>query len=359
MLSTPKKRSFFTRELLHWNARFNHRDMPWKHEKDPYKIWLSEIILQQTRVEQGREYYNRFVHAYPTVEQLAVAKDDDVYKLWEGLGYYSRCKNLLHTAREIVNKYAGVFPKTHEEIIQLKGIGPYTAAAITSFAFQLPYAVLDGNVMRILSRYFGISTAIDSTEGKKELATLANSLLDTDAPGIYNQAIMDFGATICKPKQPVCSNCLLAENCTAFANGDTQGYPVKEKKVKQSSRWMYYFIAGYNDNYFIRKRTEKDIWFQLYEFVLIETNDKKSIAQILKLNAYKQLMPSTASITNTSEVYSHKLTHQTLHVVVVEAHLQAGTKLNGYQLTARSQLKKLAFPKILSLHVEKMGKTKP
>ena len=192
--------------------------MPWKHEKDPYKIWLSEIILQQTRVEQGREYYNRFVHAYPTVEQLAVAKDDDVYKLWEGLGYYSRCKNLLHTAREIVNKYAGVFPKTYEEIIQLKGIGPYTAAAIASFAFQLPYAVLDGNVMRILSRYFGISTAIDSTEGKKELATLANSLLDTDAPGIYNQAIMDFGATICKPKQPVCTNCLLAENCTAFAN---------------------------------------------------------------------------------------------------------------------------------------------
>jgi A/G-specific adenine glycosylase len=356
-MSTSKKGSFFTRELLHWNTRFNHREMPWKDEKDPYKIWLSEVILQQTRVEQGREYYNRFVHAYPTVKQLAAAKDDDVYKLWEGLGYYSRCKNLLLTARAIVKNYHAVFPKTYDELLSLKGIGPYTAAAIASFAFQLPYAALDGNVMRILSRYFGISTAIDSTEGKKELAILANLLLDKDDPGTYNQAIMDFGATICKPKQPVCSSCLLAENCTAFTDGEPHAYPVKEKKVKQSSRWLYYFIAGNKDKCYIRKRTEKDIWFQLYEFVLIETNNKKSLAQIQKLEAYKLLMPSTASITKISEVYTHKLTHQTLHIVFIEIRLQAGTRLYGYQLTARSQLKKLAFPKILSLYVEKMGKT--
>ena len=220
----------FTQILLNWHENENDRTMPWKGEKNPYKIWLSEIILQQTRVDQGMNYYLEFINKYPTVTDLALANDDDVFKLWEGLGYYSRCKNMLISARQIVNEYNGVFPADYDSILKLKGVGPYTAAAIASFAYDLPHAVLDGNVFRVLARYFGISTPIDGSEGKVYFAQLAKQLLHEGASASYNQAIMDFGATICTPKLPLCSVCVFNQQCEAFFNKKVQELPVKAKK---------------------------------------------------------------------------------------------------------------------------------
>jgi A/G-specific adenine glycosylase len=200
---------YFAAALLHWHSKDNTRDMPWKGEKDPYKIWLSEIILQQTRVEQGLSYYRRFVDAFPTISALATANETKVFKLWEGLGYYSRCKNLIATAKKINNEFGAVFPDQYQDILQLKGVGPYTAAAIASFAFDLPHAVLDGNVFRVLARYFGVAIPIDSTRGRHYFTQLANQLLDKRRPGIYNQALMDFGALVCKPQSPLCRQCPL------------------------------------------------------------------------------------------------------------------------------------------------------
>ena len=208
--------------------------MPWKGEKDPYKIWLSEIILQQTRVEQGWDYYLKFIKAFPTVKHLATAPEAQVFKLWEGLGYYSRCKNLIATAKIIHQQYKNVFPSTYNEILALKGIGPYTAAAIASFAFNLPYAVVDGNVLRVMARMFGVRQPIDSTRGKALLTSLANELLDKQLPGIYNQAIMDFGAVICKPALPLCGECILNKHCIAYISRTVNLLPVKEKKIKSA-----------------------------------------------------------------------------------------------------------------------------
>ncbi|HLA58283.1 MAG TPA: hypothetical protein VK622_05965, partial [Puia sp.] len=206
-------KELFTDRLLEWNKHQNIRSMPWKGIKDPYKIWLSEIILQQTRVEQGWSYYEKFVKAFPTIDDLARAPEEKVFKLWEGLGYYSRCKNLIHTARYISSELNGIFPDNYEDILLLKGIGPYTAAAISSFAFNEPRAVVDGNVQRVLSRYFGIAIPIDSLQGKKLFQELAQTLLDKSFAGIYNQEIMDFGAVVCKPQNPLCTQCVHQQNC--------------------------------------------------------------------------------------------------------------------------------------------------
>ena len=220
--------------------------MPWKGEKDPYKIWLSEIILQQTRVEQGLAYYTNFIKTFPTVHQLAKAPDEKVFKLWEGLGYYSRCRNLLATARFISKELKGKFPDNYESIKALKGIGPYTAAAISSFAYNLPHAVVDGNVFRVLARVFGISKSIDSTEGKKQFTVLAEELLDKNHPGLYNQAIMDFGAVICKPAAPLCDTCVFKKECYAFRHNKVNALPVKEKKINIKKRWFYYLVLEYS-----------------------------------------------------------------------------------------------------------------
>ena len=203
----------FTVKLLEWNAASNRREMPWKGEKDPYRIWLSEIILQQTRVEQGLKYYKNFIEAFPTVQELATAEEKKIFKLWEGLGYYSRCRNLIASAKMITSDFNGNFPNNYSDILKLKGVGPYTAAAISSFAFDEPQAVVDGNVQRVLARYFGVSTPIDSIVGKKFYQELAQSLLSNAQPSVYNQAIMDFGAVICKPQTPLCSTCIQREDC--------------------------------------------------------------------------------------------------------------------------------------------------
>lgn len=276
-------RNRFAALLLKWNLEENTRQMPWKGEKDPYKIWLSEIILQQTRVEQGLSYYNKFIKTFPDVHRLAKTPDEKIFKLWEGLGYYARCRNLIATARFISKELKGKFPGDYENIKALKGIGPYTAAAISSFAFNLPHAVLDGNVFRVLARVFGIAAPIDSAQGKKIFTSLADELLDKKQSGLFNQAIMDFGAVVCKPAAPVCSTCVFKKHCFAFLNNKVDDLPVKEKKISIRKRWFYYLVMEHQKKIAIRKRTEKDIWQNLYEFPLIETTNESNTETILQL----------------------------------------------------------------------------
>ena len=324
--------------------------MPWKGEKDPYRIWLSEIILQQTRVEQGLGYYHRFITTFPTVKHLAQAPEIKVFKLWEGLGYYTRCKNLLATAKYINDELQGKFPHKYEDILALKGIGPYTAAAIGSFAFNLPHAVVDGNVFRVLSRYFGISIPIDSTDGKKIFSVLANDLLDGKNPGAYNQAIMDFGAVVCKPKLPLCKSCLLNRHCVAFLQGMVQQLPVKEKAITKRTRWFYYLIIEYNGEVYVRKRGAKDIWENLYEFVLLESREPlllenfKPVKEMLGKNQFE--------VKHISAFYKQLLTHQTIRGQFISLTITQPVALEGYKRVGKKALQKLPFPKFISNYLK-------
>ena len=304
---------FFTEKLLEWHRSGNLREMPWKGIKDPYKVWLSEIILQQTRVEQGLPYYEKFIQKYPDIFSLAKAKDVSVMKLWEGLGYYSRCRNLLHTARFIVQHHNGVFPQNYDELLQLKGIGSYTASAIASFCFNLPYAVLDGNVFRVLSRFGGIDIATDSTEGKKVFTEMAFTFLDKTNPGAYNQAIMDFGATICKPAAPSCAVCPMQQQCKAYLKGKVNLLPVKEKVILNKVRWFNYLIFSFQNKRLVQQRLMKDIWQELYEYFLIETGSNmlwthQSI--ILLLKSQLNIDESHIKRLKFSAADPQKLTHQ-------------------------------------------------
>jgi A/G-specific adenine glycosylase len=343
------KKKYFTKSLLRWNQSVNDRPMPWKGEKDPYKIWLSEIILQQTRVEQGWDYYNKFVTAFPSVKKLAEASETKVFKLWEGLGYYSRCKNLIATAHTIVKVYKAKFPDKYEQILELKGVGPYTAAAIASFAFNLPYAVVDGNVFRVLSRYFGYSTPIDSSEGKKLFTQLAETLLDKNQPGIYNQALMDFGAVVCKPKLALCTTCPLKGKCVAFENKTVDQLPVKEKKITKKTRWFYYVVAEFEDKVLLRKRAAGDIWENLYEFILEEKSEPIDFDQLKKLNSIKQISGKDKIVLDwVSTVYAQKLTHQTICGQFIKIKLSAPPVLDGYSLVSKKVLATLPFPKFIA-----------
>jgi A/G-specific adenine glycosylase len=339
----------FTRRLLQWNKSSNKRAMPWKGEKDPYKIWLSEIILQQTRVEQGWSYYEKFIAAFPTIIHLAKANEEKVFKMWEGLGYYSRCKNLIATARKIASDYKGKFPTTYDEIIALPGIGPYTASAISSFAFNAPHAVLDGNVQRIIARYFGITTPVDTTEGKKLYQNLAQSLLHHDEPGIYNQAIMDFGAVICKPQNPLCQECVQQQECEGFRQKVVTQLPVKQKAIIRKERWFYYFIIEHKGKWYIKQRTDKDIWENLFEFVLFES--PAVVENItLKLPFLKKLVNGQqCHIESISRMYRQQLTHQTIHGRFIKVHVQeALPSLSKFLLVDKKQLSKYAFPRVIT-----------
>ena len=347
------EKKYFTTKLLEWNKTVNDRPMPWKGEKDPYKIWLSEIILQQTRVEQGWDYYNNFVAAFPTIDKLAKAPEKTVFKLWEGLGYYTRCKNLIATAKHIVKEYKGKFPNEYEFILALKGVGPYTAAAIASFAYNLPYAVVDGNVFRVLSRYFADKTPIDSTEGKRKFTLIANELLDKKLPGIYNQSLMDFGAVVCKPKLPSCIKCPLQNNCVAYAKGLVNVLPVKEKKIAQKVRWMYYLIIENGDKTYVRKRGGKDIWENLYEFVLLEMPCAIDAAALKKTNDFKAIIGKHQfSVETVSKLYSQKLTHQTIHGQFITLRLKKPAILAGYEQVSRQEIVTLPFPKFIISYLQ-------
>jgi A/G-specific adenine glycosylase len=351
-LQKPDKKRF-TPLLLKWNKDKNTRQMPWKGEKDPYKIWLSEIILQQTRVEQGLNYYNRFIATFSSIHDLANAKDEKVFTLWEGLGYYTRCRNLLHTARFISKELKGKFPDNYDDIKNLKGIGPYTAAAISSFAFNLPYAVVDGNVFRVLARFFGINTATDTTEGKNKFTALANELLDKKLPGIYNQAIMDFGAVICKPAAPLCLICTLKKHCAAFLQNNVDKLPVKEKKISIKKRFFYYLIFEHKNTVAIQQRTEKDIWQQLFEFKLIETNTETGYKQILKkIEKEGLLIRNEYEVKSVSPVMKQQLSHQLIKgrfiTLTVTKKPAAG---KGMKWVLKSSLKKYAFPQFINQYL--------
>ena len=347
----------FTKLLLKWHLEQNRRQMPWKGEKDPYKIWLSEIILQQTRVDQGLAYYEEFIKTFPTIQHLARATDEKVFKLWEGLGYYTRCRNLLATARFIVNEKSGEFPNTYENIKALKGIGPYTAAAISSFAFNLPYAVVDGNVFRLLSRLFGIHKPIDSTDGKKYFSILARDLLDKSQPALYNQAIMDFGAIVCKPVAPLCNSCPLNKNCTAFCNRVVDQLPVKEKKVSVKKRWFYYFLLEHKNEIAIQQRLGRDIWQQLFEFPKLESsnvmNQKNVLADAEKKGMLQQ---GNFSIVDISPLLKQQLSHQLITGQFFAIRLFRKPLHQNWIWVKREKLEQFAFPGIINQYFQ-LGET--
>lgn len=344
----------FTQTLLSWHTQTNTREMPWKGEKDPYKIWLSEVILQQTRVAQGWNYYNRFINTYPTLQHLAEAKDQEVFKLWEGLGYYNRCKNLLYTAREIVKVHSGKFPDEYEAILALKGVGPYTAAAIASFAYNLPYAVVDGNVFRVLARFFGIAEPIDTTSGKQRFTTLATEVLAKKQAGLYNQAIMDFGATVCKPFAPICSSCPLQKKCTSFQKGIVNQLPIKEKILLRKNRFFYYFIFENGGKYLVHQRTASDIWQNLFEFYLLETEELVNWDQLISQAWLReQLGIQQACVRQISPVSVQQLTHQQIKGQFIHVQLKKiPAFLQKHQWQSLNTLRSLPFPKFITQYLD-------
>jgi A/G-specific adenine glycosylase len=304
------------RKLITWYEE-NKRSLPWRDTKDPYKIWLSEVILQQTRVAQGLQYYHRFVEQYPTVQSLASAKEQDVLRLWQGLGYYTRARNLHKGAKKVVDEYNGVFPSTFIELQKIPGIGSYTAAAIASISFREKVAVVDGNVFRVLARIFGIDEDILSGQGKATFFKLANELISPEEPDTFNQAIMEFGALQCVPKNPVCEICIFKKQCIAY-NSDLQALlPVKAKKAKVRKRYFYYFVISKEKKLLMRQRGGKDIWQGLHDFFVIEREKPVSLEKLLKgktgLNHVKKI-PSE----NISLVYKHVLSHQMLLATFIE-----------------------------------------
>jgi A/G-specific adenine glycosylase len=355
MKTGTAQKTFFTETLQYWHQHENFRILPWKKSNDPYKIWLSEIIMQQTRVEQGTPYYERFVKNYPTIFHLANADDEAVFRLWQGLGYYNRCKNLLATARHIAFKRDGKFPEKYEEVLQLKGVGTYTAAAIVSFAFGAPYAVVDGNVQRVLARFFGIDTPIDSTEGKKLFQSLAQELLDKKNPAAHNQSIMDYGAMVCKPTNPLCDECLLNAHCFAYRKNVTTLLPVKAKKIAIKKRFFTYLLFECNDAVWLCKREAKDIWNNLYEPFLLEAK------HLLTEKEVRSFLP-TQNITNyilqTHEKFTQKLSHQTIETqfysirIINKKNVSFSKRGNWVSI---NDLKTLAFPKTIVSFFDRLG----
>lgn len=301
--------------LLDWYVRHG-RDLPWRRTRDPYRIWLSEVILQQTRVAQGMDYYLRFTERFPDVGSLAAAPEDEVLKLWQGLGYYSRARNLHAAARQVVERFGGVFPRTYDEVRSLRGVGDYTAAAVCSAAYDTPCAVLDGNVFRVLARLFDIDAPIDSTAGKRAFAELAQAQLDIRRPGRYNQAVMDFGALQCTPAQPGCDACPLAARCLALAAGTVVQRPVKQGKTKVRDRWFNYLHVTCGGRTLLRRRGERDIWQGLYEFPMIETDHAADFSELTDSEGFRTLLGGVEwRLLRSVGMAKHQLSHQTLHAV--------------------------------------------
>jgi len=303
----------FSKILLNWYQQ-NKRELPWRDEDDPYKIWVSEIILQQTRIAQGWDYYLRFVERFPSVSRLAEASEDEVLKYWQGLGYYSRARNLHAGAKYIMETHRGVFPKNHAEILKIKGVGEYTAAAVASLAFRQPFPAIDGNAFRVLTRIFGIETPIDTNAGKKEITDLAMQLIDLQRPDLFNQAVMDFGSLQCTPAVPKCEDCCFASFCLAKKQNLTALLPVKSQKNNVKTRYFYYLHLVADKKNYICRRSAKDIWQGLYEFPLIES--AKSLSQDAVLghaDTLHLLKNCKWVLENSTPIYKHQLTHQTIY----------------------------------------------
>lgn len=341
----------FPLDIYQWYS-INKRDLPWRKTNDPYKIWISEIILQQTRIAQGINYYNRFVDEFPTVFELANASEDQVLRLWQGLGYYTRARNLHFTSKVIVEKFNGVFPTDFETILSLKGIGYYTAAAIASIAFNLPHATVDGNIYRVLTRFFGISTPIDSEQGKSEIQHIATSILPETDAGFHNQALMEFGALQCLPKSPDCFSCPLISSCYAVNNNVVEQLPVKTKKIKQTTRYFNYYIIESNNSLLLEKRTGNDIWKNLHQFPLIESERELTDLEILNLKI-PFLECETINIISVSPTVKHVLTHQNIYARFI--HIETETDClnhNNFIRVNKKDIYKFAVPKLLEKYLK-------
>lgn len=335
-----------TRQIYHWYSQ-NKRDLPWRETSDPYKIWISEIILQQTRVAQGTDYYHRFIEKFPTIVDLAKASEDDVLKLWQGLGYYTRARNLHTTAKKIVTNFDGKFPSDYKTILSLKGIGSYTAAAIASIAFGLPYPAIDGNIYRVLSRYFGISTPIDSNNGKKEFQEIAEALMPAQNAGFHNQAFMEFGALQCTPKSPDCPNCPLLETCFAAQNKLVDQLPVKSKKTKQRTRYFLYILIEDGDFIYLEKRKDNDIWKNLYQLPIVESDEKFTDQQILALDT-PFIQSRESVLKSVSAQKKHILSHQIIFARMVHIELKNKELLNEKLVRVnKKDISKFAVPKLI------------
>lgn len=333
-------------DIIEW-YNTNKRDFPWRNTKNPYFIWLSEIILQQTRALQGLPYYIQFTEQYPTVNHLANASLDEVLKTWQGLGYYSRARNLHTTAKYISEELNGVFPSSYSEIIKLKGIGPYTAAAIASFAFNEKKAVVDGNVYRVLSRYFADATPIDSSEGKNKFQQLADELISSKNPDLFNQATMELGATVCAPKNPTCTVCPIEINCISKQENQQGNFPVKTKKTKIKDRFLTYFIFKQNEKYIVKQRVNKDIWEGLFDFPVLD-----SPTPILEEEINEYLKKRTqAPITHLSSAYKHLLSHQKLMVQFVHVNNHPELVMNEFTVT---NFEEIALPRIIDKYLEQL-----
>ena len=338
----------FSSEIIAWYHQ-HKRDLPWRHTTDPYVIWLSEVILQQTRVAQGLPYFYRFLTHYPNVAAFAAASEEEILVHWQGLGYYSRARNMHHAAKTVVAEYDGVFPHRYDDLVRLKGIGTYTAAAIASFAANEAKAVLDGNVFRVLARYFGIEEPINSSKGKKLFAMLADEMLDRTCPGLYNQAVMEFGAIQCKPASPDCGNCVLRTDCRALLNGQVAQLPVKLKAKASRNRYFNYFVVRKGDQIVMQKRAKGDIWENLYELPLVETPHPVDIPELAVNPEVIDAFGEKADLKLIGEPVKHVLSHQNLFAQFVEVTLQKPLdekKISGNYVFIKD-LGTLAKPKLM------------
>lgn len=339
----------FSSDLLMWYDK-NYRKLPWRETKNPYHIWLSEIILQQTRVEQGLPYYYKFTETFKDVFALAYAKEEQVLKLWQGLGYYSRGRNLHAAAKIIAIDYSGNFPQTFDAIKKLKGIGDYTAAAIASFAFNKPHAVVDGNVYRVLSRLFLIKTPVNSTEGKKIFAATADELLDKKNPAKFNQAIMELGALVCKPANPDCTNCPVRNYCKAFEKKAQSSVPVKLKKLKVKNRFLNYFVLKDGKYIYIKQRTAKDIWQGLFDFPVVDADHIFESVAEQKREAKKISGTEKIAIEKVTKPFKHQLTHQNIQAVFMEVLCKPSAKIvkkNNWIKIKPHNLHDYALPRLI------------
>lgn len=348
---------FISNELIKWYD-YNKRELPWRETKDPYRIWISEIILQQTRVIQGYEYYIRFIDTFPDVVSLANAEEEEVLKLWQGLGYYSRARNLHAAAKTVATLHNGIFPTEYKDVLALKGIGEYTAAAITSFAYNLPYAVVDGNVFRFLSRLFGIDTPIDTTQGKKEFTNLATELLNKKNPGAHNQAIMEFGALQCTPTSPKCNECPLVDICIAYSQNTITKLPVKQGKTKVKERFFNYLDIRYGSNIYLNKRIGNDIWKNLYELPLIETDSKLNLEDLQNTPDFRKLFEKAGNIKiqqmglTLKHVLSHRIIYATFYRIEVEDDI---TIKEQYTKTDAAQLSDFPISRLVDRYFEQVS----
>ena len=343
--------------LILWYLQ-NKRNLPWRDIDDPYRIWISEIILQQTRVIQGISYYLRFIERFPSVAQLAEAEEDEVLKYWQGLGYYSRARNIHKAARQIIKEFGGVFPNIHSDVLKLAGVGEYTAAAICSFAYSQPFAVVDGNVFRVLSRIFGIEAAIDSGKGKKEFTYLAQELLSKLEPGLHNQAIMEFGALQCVPVSPDCNNCPFQPMCKAYELNMVSQLPVKSKKTKVTQRYFNYFFIEYQGNTYIQQRTAKDIWQNLYEFPLIESDSLLEISELLLDEDFLKLFGEIeeVEIIERSNSVKHILTHRIIFAQFVTIKIsRESDEIVRLIKVPIVEIEKYAVSRLMELFLDKLG----